>query len=50
MSPPVLYTSTPVEGKTTFLNRTKIYIVALVHHAQSLTGQSIPVAFAFPLC
>ena len=37
-------------GQNNLPTFTKIYIVALVPHAQSLTGQSIPVAFAFPLC
>ena len=34
-------------GQNNLPTFTKIYIVALVPHAQSLTGQSIHVAFAF---
>ena len=48
-SPCFIYFDT-LGGQNNLPTFTKIYIVALVPHAQSLTGQSIPVAFAFPLC
>lgn len=47
-SPCFIYFDT-LGGQNNLPTFTKIYIVALVPHAQSLTGQSIPAAFAFPL-
>ena len=48
MSLSIFYTLTPLEGKTTSYINQNLYRCSRL--PQSLTGQSIPAAFAFLLC